>query len=284
MSPAIAIRVFAAGYPGRLSINRVTRAHRIFFTLVGSFALWVGVWGYFVPSEIGRAIPWQVPTLHARFIGAMYLSGMVLMGLALVARRLAEVQIAVVMAAVWTGMLLLVSLFHLGEFDYSRLPVWFWFGAYVAYPLMGAGLARLQRPTELPKTLAAVPGWARMFLAAQGTVCLALAAGLFFGPARMASLWPWPIPTLLAQIYSGPFLSYGVGSLLLAQQRYWIELRIALASMAVFAALVLLASLMHRGLFAPIGVSASIWFGGFAVATAVLAFLSFCSMLPDGVR
>ena len=61
----------------------VTRAHRVYFAFVGAFALWVGVWGYFVPSEISRAIPWQVSPLHARFIGAMYLSGMVLMGLSL---------------------------------------------------------------------------------------------------------------------------------------------------------------------------------------------------------
>ena len=57
-----------------------TLAHRVYFALVGSFALWVGIWGYFVPAEVARAIPWQVTPLHARFLGAMYLSGMVLMG------------------------------------------------------------------------------------------------------------------------------------------------------------------------------------------------------------
>ena len=78
----------------------VTRAHKIYFVLVGSFALWVGVWGYFIPSEISQAIPWPVPPLHARFIGAMYLSGTVLMGLALMARYLVEVRTAVPMAAI----------------------------------------------------------------------------------------------------------------------------------------------------------------------------------------
>jgi hypothetical protein len=264
--------------PRRLSIESVTPAHRIFFALVGSFALWVGVWGYFVPSEIDRAIPWPVPALHARFIGAMYLSGVVLMGWSLVARRLAEVQTAVVMASVWTGMLLVVSLLHLGEFNYGRLPVWFWFGAYFAYPLMGAWLALTRRPTELPEASAAVVDWARVVLATQGIVCVALAGCLFFAPAWMASVWPWTIPTLLAQIYSGPFLSYGIGSLLLARQRYWIEWRIALASMAAFAALVLLASFIHGALFLPVGPAAAIWFGGFAVATALLAFLGFRSV------
>ena len=256
----------------------VTRAHRVYFACVGSFALWVGLWGYFVPGEISRAIPWQVPALHARFIGAMYLSGLVLMGLALVSRHLVEVRTAVLMAAIWTGMLLLVSLLHLNEFDYSRMPVWFWFGAYIAYPLAGAWLAFVHRPPPPPGTAAAAPGWVRIYLVAQGVICTALAACLFFAPTGMASIWPWRISPLLTQIYSGPFLSYGIGSLLLARQRHWIDLRIALASMLAFAVLVLVASFIHRPVFGPIGVSAQLWFGGFAVATAVLAFLTFRAM------
>ncbi len=246
--------------------------------LVGSFALWVGAWGYFLPGEIERAIPWQVPALHARFIGAMYLAGMVLMGWALVARRLVEVQTAVVMAAVWTGTLLLVSLLNLGAFDYSRAPVWFWFGAYIGYPLMGAWLVYAYRPTEPPERSATVPGWARALLATLGLICVALAACLLLAPGWMATVWPWPIPPLLAQLYAGPFLSFGIGGLLLARRRYWIEWRLVLASMLAFAALVLIASFIHSGLFVPIGVSASVWFGGFIAATAALAVLSFRSL------
>jgi hypothetical protein len=263
-------------------MSPVTGAHRIYFAFVGLFALWVGLWGYFVPGEVARAIPWQVPPLHARFIGAMYLSGMALMGLALIARHLAQVQIAVVMAAVWTGMLLLVSLFHLEEFDYSRPPVWFWFGAYIVYPLAGAWLAYAYPAAEEEpaRSAASVPGWVRLYLTVQGIVCLVLAACLFVAPAWMTSLWPWRIPVLLAHIYSGPFLSYGVGSLLLARKRYWVEMRIPVVSMFVFAALVLIASFIHRALFLPLGASASLWFGGFIVATAALALLTYRSARP----
>jgi hypothetical protein len=259
-------------------VTPVTRAHRVYFAFVGAFALWVGFWGYFVPGEISRAIPWQVPPLHARFIGSMYLSGMVLMGLSLIARHLVEVRTAVPMAAIWTGMLLVVSLFHLKEFDYSLTQVWFWFGAYIAYPLIGAWLAYVYQPPPAAKGSATVPDWVRVYLLAQGVVCTGLAACLFFAPVWMASLWPWRITPLLTQIYSGPFLSYGVGSLLLARQRHWIDLRIALASMFAFAALVLVASFFHRPTFGQIGMSAQLWFGGFALATAILAFLSYRAM------
>jgi hypothetical protein len=269
-------------FPGGFIMNLVTPLHRVFFALVGLFALWVAMWGLFIPASIGWAIPWEVPPLHARFIGAVYLSGTIMMGWALVARHLAEVQVAVIMAAIWTGMLLVVSLFHLGEFNYSQWPAWFWFGAYIAYPLMGAWLAYTYRPTPPPTTSATVPDWARALLVAFGAVCILVAACLFLAPGWMASIWPWRIPVLLAHIYSGPFLSFGIGSLLLARRRYWIELRIMLASMVVFGGVVLVVSLMHAGLFAPIGIAAVTWFGGFAIATVLLALLSFRSLRSAG--
>jgi hypothetical protein len=251
----------------------VTRAQRIYFAFVGAFALWVGVWGYFFPAEIARAIPWQVPALHARFIGAMYLSGMALMGLALIARHLAEVRIALMMAAIWTGMLLLVSLLHLTEFDYSHPPVWFWFGAYIVYPLVGARLYFAHRPGRA--TGRRVPEWVHRYLIVQGAICTALALLLLFAPGSMVEIWPWRISPLLTQIYAGPFLSYGVGSLLLARRRTWTELYAALSSMFAFAALVLIASWIHMVVFGAIGAAALIWFGGFAIATVMLAYLSY---------
>lgn len=253
----------------------VTQAHRVYFVFVASFALWVGVWGYFVPSEISHAIPWQVPALHARFIGAMYLSAAVVLSLALIARHVVEVRTVLPMIAIWTGMLLLVSLLHLEAFDYSHPPVWFWFGAYIVYPLAGARLAFADRPGKPRRRAAVVPNWVRAYLLVQGVICTALALLLFFAPAWMASLWPWRISPLLTQIYSGPFFSYGIGSLLLAQRQYWIDLRIVLTGMFAFAALVLVASYIHLGVFGTIGVAAQVWFGGFAVAAAVLAFLTY---------
>lgn len=252
-----------------------TRGHKLYFLAVGSFALWVGLWGYPVPSEITRAVPFAaVPPLHARFIAAMYLGGMVLMLGSLFARELREVQIAVLMAAIWTGVLLIVSLFHLDAFDYRGPRVWFWFFAYVVYPLAGAWLAWRDGPITAPAGATELPGWVSGYFGVQGVACIALAAALFFLPGWMASYWPWRIPALLAQIYAGPFLSYGVGSVLLMRRRRWSEVRIPVLAMAVFAALVLLASVMHSASFTPGSISATLWFLGFAGATVMLARLA----------
>ena len=243
-----------------------SRSFRAYFALVGLFALWVGAWGYFVPAEVVRALPWPVPPLHARFIAAIYLAGLLAMILSLAATRLAEVRIPVALAAIWTGALLLVSTLHLNEFDFAKPQVWFWMGAYAVFPLWGgwlyfargAGAAARRRPADPALVGVAVP-------------CLLLAAGLLAAPAQMARLWPWPLPPLLASIYAGPFLAYGVCALMLAREAEPAARRIVLASLLAFTLLVLLASLLHLKLFHFEAPAAWVWFGGLAAAGLVFA-------------
>src|SRR5215208_4591914 len=154
----------------------VTPGQRIYFAAVGLLALWVGIWGYFIPTHVDQAIPWLVPPLHARFLGAMYLSGTVFMLGSILSRHEAEVRIIPPVIAIWTGMLFIVSLFYLDEFDYSRTQVWIWFGAYLIYPLIGLWYMCNDRHLREAIPGASLPGWVRSYLAIQGLVvtCLAL--------------------------------------------------------------------------------------------------------------
>jgi hypothetical protein len=97
-----------------------------------------------------------------------------------------------------------------------------------------------------------------------------LAVALFVAPAALANRWPWAITPLLAQIYSAPFLSYGLGSLLAARRHNWIEVRIVVYATLVFTLGVLVASLVHAALFDVNALAAWLWFGGFALASAAL--------------
>jgi len=106
-----------------------------------------------------------------------------------------------------------------------------------------------------------------------------LALALLAAPGAMSTVWPWKITPLLAQLYSAPFLSYGLGSLLLATRRTWLETRIALAAMWVFALGVLLASLIHNALFALSSPATWLWFASFVLATFALAFLGVLAWL-----
>ncbi|MFZ0141927.1 MAG: hypothetical protein WAL70_12660 [Aeromicrobium sp.] len=251
----------------------VTRGERIYFAAVGVLALWVGFWGYFVPSEVERAIPFSVPPLHARFLGAVYLSGLTIMIGGLLARSWREIRLVPILTALWTGGLCVISLFYLDRFDFATPQPWVWFAAYVIYPLIALGLAWRHRLVEPAASATEVPGWARRYLVGQGVVLTAVAMGLLLAPGVLADVWPWPIDQLLAQIYSAPLLAYGVGSLLLARQRTLIETRVVVAGILVFTAGVLIASIIHRELFSADDVEDVLWFGLLVVANTMLGVL-----------
>ena len=250
------------------------REHKIYFFAVGFLALWVGIFGFFLPTHVDWALPWLVPPLHARFLGSMYLSGATFMVLALFASRWSEVRVVLPMIAIWTGMLFIISLFYPGEFNFAKPQPWIWFGAYLAYPLIAVWLAwRYRNEDTVPKG-AALPGWARVYLLVQGMVATVLGLVLLLAPNSMASVWPWKITQLLAQLYSAPFLSYGIGSLLLSRRQTWSEVRIPVTATLVFAMGVLIASVIHRALFSAADFSHWLWFISFTIASLMLGLLS----------
>ena len=260
----------------------VTRGQKIYFAAVGLLALWVGIWGYFIPGQVDKAIPWLVPPLHARFLGAMYLSGLTFMVGGILARYYVEVWVMVRVIAIWTGMLFVVSLLYLGEFDYNHKPVWFWFAAYLIYPLIALWLMWRDRTLRERVDGPALPTWVRGYLRVQGIVVTLLALALLFMPEFMVNVWPWKITRLLAQIYSAPFLAYGLSSLMLSRQQTWLEVWVVVIGTFVFALGVLLASFIHRELFAIANFSTWIWFGGFLLATVMLGLLSVRSIREGG--
>lgn len=267
---AISILIFRLGPSLGLDVGLY---ERVLFAFVLSFAGWVAYWGLLRPAEVTRAIPFTVAPLHSRFLGAMYLSGAVFMFLAMVARQWQEIRVVTLILSVWTGMLGIVSLFHLGAFDWSRDQAWFWFLAYIAYPLVALWVAWCQRAENDHPCDSELTGLLRSYLYLQGAVTILLALPLLFAPQFMTTAWPWKIPVTVANIYGAPFLSYGVGSLYAARQRSWSEVRIIIFGTLVFAVGVLTASKIHIQLFNFRTPSAWIWFGGFAfVSFALLLF------------
>ena len=245
----------------------VTRWNRIFFISVSVFAGWVGAWCYFVPSRADMAIPWLVPPLHARFIGALYLAGVVAMLLACGARRWIEVRIVTLLVGIWTGMLFLITMLRLDDFDFGTARVWIWTGAYAYMPVVAVLFLRQGRLHRAPDAAAPLTAPTRAGHALLGCALVVLAFALLFFTDRTIRAWPWKIDPLLAQIYSGPFLALGVMNLMIARSRAWMEVRIAVATQAVFAMLVLIASLAHRSLF--VGDRPASWFWFIGVAASI---------------
>jgi hypothetical protein len=109
-------------------------------------------------------------------------------------------------------------------------------------------------------------------------IVIILALSLLLFPGFMVTIWPWKITRLLAQIYSAPFLAYGLSSFMLSRQQTWTEIRVVVRATFIFTFGVLLASFIHRQPFSFMTLSALLWFAGFLLATIVLGLLTVRTM------
>jgi len=259
-------------------MSLVTRGQKVFFAVICAAALLVAVLGLLNPAYLASIFTWlELPPLHARFVGAIYAFGAVFMAGCLFARRQAEVRGAVQLIGIWTGMLFIISLLNLGAFDFSLLPVQIWFASYIIYPIISIWMT-LRQPTlmqagDLPGPELDSP--AKGFLLAQGILFSLLAVLLFLAPGLVSTLWPWKVTPVLAQMYAGPLLSYGLGSLLFSRQDNWLGVRSILPGMLVFTVTTVVISLIHVNLFSFSEVPDLLWFGWFITASLVLAVLTF---------
>ena len=261
----------------------ITRGQRIFFAVICAAALLVAILGLFNPAYLASIFTWlELPPLHARFVGAIYAFGAVFMAGCLVARYQAEVRWAVQLIGIWTGMLFIISLLNLGAFEMNLPPVQIWFASYIIYPIISLWMTlqqpHLMKAGDLPG--AALAGWAKGFLLVQGILFSLLAVLLFFAPAFMSMLWPWKVTPVLAQMYAGPLLSYGLGSLLFSRQEKWLGVRAILPGMLVFTTTTVIISFIHIGLFSLSEIADLFWFGWFIGSLLILAILSFRALQP----
>ncbi len=233
------------------------------------------------PCPLAGAAHGLVPPLHARFLGAVYLSAGVMLMNGALARRQAEVRVLIVLVTIWTGALLVLSLFHLDLFDPHHEPVWFWFGAYVVYPVMGVWSLLVHRGERGGSSAGGLSNWARRAFLVQGLAALGVSALLLCATEAMTAGWPWKLSPLLARIYSAPFCAYGIASLLLARDRSWIEARVVVRGACVLSAFTLLASILHRGLFDPARTATWVWFAGFGIAAVLSTSMQIRSPRPE---
>jgi len=256
----------------------ITMGQRIFFAVICAAALLVAILGLFNPAFLALIFTWlELPPLHARFVGAIYAFGAVFMAGCLAARYQAEVRWAVQLIGIWTGMLFIISLLNLDAFDFHLLPVQIWFASYIIYPIIALWMTlqhpQLMKAGDLPGL--GLAGWTKGFLFIQGILFTLLAVLLFAAPAFMTALWPWKVTPVLAQMYAGPLLSYGLGSLLYARQEKWLGVRAILPGMLVFSVTTVIISFIHIGLFSFNEIPDLIWFGWFILASLILALLTF---------
>src|SRR5215203_1937544 len=101
-------------------MTTATLLEKIYFAIIFLAALYVGIAGFFFPTQLAEVFTWMVlPPLHARFLGSLYLYGAFFMLLSLLAARWTQVTTALLAAAIWTGMMFVTSLLNLNAFNFS---------------------------------------------------------------------------------------------------------------------------------------------------------------------
>ena len=258
-------------------MSPITQGQKIFFGVICAAALLVAVLGLFNPVYLASIFTWLVlPPLHARFVGAIYLFGAVFMAGCLFAKQQAEVRWGVQMIGIWTGMLCLISLLNLSAFGLNLLPVQIWFASYIIYPILAIWMTYRDRASmdAAPLSGPALDSWAKNFLLTQGVVICALSVALFFAPGVMSTLWPWKVTSVLAQMYAGPLLSYGVGSYIYSKQGQWLGVRSIVPGMLSFTVVTVIVSFMHIKLFSFTKIADLLWFAWFMISSVFLAIMT----------
>lgn len=256
-------------------MSRVTLIQRLYLAAVAFLAITVGFWCYIEPSQSANGIPWTLPPLCATFLGSMYLSGAVYAVICILSRRWGEIQLFMPQCALWTGGLAIVSLRYIPAFDFSRHQTLFWWLAYIVFPIVAVVLLIVYR-AEWHLPLAgdtSFPGWAQVYLRAQGSVMVTLGLALLFAPEFMQTVWPWKTGVMMLQLYSMPLLAYGIGSWLMARSRGWAKIRNALLAQAVFTSAELFASLRYLELLNGPAISVGVWLAALAVMTGMMVVL-----------
>ncbi len=251
---------------------------RVFYGTVAAFALWVGALCFFDPALAVNAIPWPVLPLHARFIGALNLSAAVMCVLAALSPSRHATRYVPLLIAVWSGVICLASFLHLEAYHYGKAPIWIWIVAYVAFPAAAGFLAFNTGQGDMEKSSLLLPAWQKNYLRLQGLVLVVFGAVLLLAPDLAALLWPWKINAILAQVYAGPLLAYGLVSFLVSGAGYR-QAMVPMTGVFVFAMLALIASALHRDVFSVHAASSWLWFSGLGVAAVSLA-----ALLVSGLR
>ena len=178
-------------------VSLATLVRRAAFLVLAIAAGSIGIALLIVPGATGQFFAWGLgPEPLAGFAGGVYVGSAAAYAVAL-PRPKREVRGLVVGAVVLSVSVLISTLSHLDQFDFSRLQAWAWVVLFVGFALLMAGLLRFERE-EPADTGAATPlaAWARLTLAALAVLLGVLAVALWIHPTGLGGPAPFDLSPL----------------------------------------------------------------------------------------
>ena len=236
-------------------MGELTRWHRAWFVVTALMAAGVALACLPWPEHAADVLPITPKALHARCIGALYLAAALGLAMSEHVADIAAVRIPMALVIVGAAGMALAGL------TVTPLPgPWLLLHTLVA--LSGAWLRWLDGNVQAP---AERPDRGLLALASLAAVTAALLALV---PQWAAALWPWPLPRPVTAFYAAPLVALSLCAWLVARERRRDARRIALWVLAAACTGLLVASALHRALFA--GASAWVWFALIGAAWALV--------------
>jgi hypothetical protein len=181
------------------------------FTLVEVAVLMAAGFALLVLPDLAHdQWPWAPAPFNTAFLGAIYSASLVPVSAMLSGRR-APLRVVLPMLAVFTAIVLVVSLFYLEQFQLDRWSNWVWFPLYVLLPFNAAYHMWLHRNLTPADRNPTPPAWRRYLLG----VALAMGGyglGLLIAPEPLTAFWPWAIDAFHGRMYSAVLIAGAVGA------------------------------------------------------------------------
>lgn len=181
------------------------------FTLVEVLVLIAAGFALLVLPDLAHdQWPWTPAPFNTAFLGAIYTASIVPISAMLVGRR-PPLRVVMPMLAVFTAIVLVVSLFYLEHFQLDRWSNWVWFPLYVLLPINGAYHIWLYRNQTPAGRIPTPPVW-RGYLLGVAVALGAYGLGLLIGPEPLTAFWPWAIDAFHGRMYSAVLIAGAVGA------------------------------------------------------------------------
>ena len=236
------------------------------FAIVVIAVLLVGTSLLVAPQLVGARWPWPIKPFTQRFLGAFYLAEMVAIVQLAWINRWSPGRLILIVAACFTVIVTLVSLWHLDQFNFGRRGSWGWFILYAGSAAISLfalwHYSRLPHPKQPPS-----PEWRRFFVVE--TIVLGVyGLALLLAPNAATSFWPWTVQSFDAQIYSAIFFTSALGAYVASRGAASEELvALGLGQLVLGLAAIL-------GLFLADSVAHSVHWTSLATAIWILLFLA----------
>lgn len=237
-------------------------------TGIESFVLLVaGVGLLLFPSVVAPEWPWELTRFNALLLGSIYSASLIATLFTVGVGRWAPARIVLPMIAMFTTVVLVVSIANFSRFDAGKYSTWLWFLLYIVIPanaIFHMWLYRNLKP-YYPEPLK--DPW-RLVLLAPVAVLGLYGLGLLVAPATFGDFWPWPIDDFHGRMYSVAYLTPALGSLMLVRAAAAIEaltlgLTMATGGIVPIVGLMVIDSQIHKVDWARTGTW--LWIGSFAI-------------------